>query len=664
MSRWFYPRLAISNIRKNSQTYFPYILTAIGTVMMFYIIAALANSYAVADVRGGRTLHSLLTFGSIVVGLFAIIFLFYTNSFLIKRRKKEIGLYNILGMEKKHIARMLFLENLFVAAIAIALGIVCGVLFSKLVMLALFKILGLSAPMGFEVSVPIMIITALLFGTIFTLTLVSNLRQIHLSKPIELLRGGQIGEREPKTKWLIALMGFVTLGTGYYIAQTTGDPINAIKMFFIAVVLVMIGTYCLFTAGSIWLLKVMRRNKHFYYHPRRFTNVSGMIYRMKKNAVGLANICILSTMVLVTISTTVSLYVGLEDVLRARYPRNVMVTVDYTGDAVINTIQSTIADLLEEHSLEPKNAVGYRYLSFAVAQHDNQFITDRSYTGPFSVSMLYFIPVSDYNRLTNQAITLGDDEALLYVSRTSYPYDTLTVCDRTFTIKAKLDDFLGNGTNAANIYASYFLIVKDMNVVNAIYQEQIKAYEEFASNIKYFAGFDMDSSFETGVALHRELKAKLNQALGNSRIFTLESAAEAKDDFLSLYGGLFFLGIFLGLLFVLAAILIIYYKQITEGYDDQQRYQIMQKVGMSQEEVKQTIKMQVLMVFFIPLLMAAIHVGFAFKVITLLLAIFNLTNIALFAWCTVATLVIFGVFYALVYLRTARVYYRIVSLSN
>lgn len=663
MNNWFYSRLALSNIRKNSQTYVPYILAASLTIMMFYIIAALSTSNELIK-QNGFTLSTILSLGTVIVGFFAVIFLFYTNSFIIKQRKKEIGLYNILGMEKKHIARMMLMENFYVALIAITLGIALGILFSKLVVLMLFKIVSFDVPTGFEISVKMIIVTIVLFCCIFALTLITNLYQIHLAQPIELLRGGQTGEREPRTKWLLMLIGAVSLGSGYYIALTRDNPLSALKMFFFAVILVMIGTYCLFTAGSIGLLKMLRRNKRFYYQPRHFINISGMIYRMKKNAVGLANICILGTMVLVTISTTVSLYVGFEDVMRARYPRNMIITANYSGEKVKALIRSTTADVLKNKRLEPFNILEYRYLPLSASQNGSVFLADRSSSLDFQASMLYFIPLEDYNRMANQSLALADDEVLIYAEHVPYPYTTLTVFDQTFTIKDRLNQLFIDGTEELNITTSYYLIVKDLNVLKDFYERKQQAYGSLASPISYVFGFDIDTSDEEGVSLHWQLKNKLISVLGNTGAFRLESAAEARHDFYSLYGGLFFLGIFLGLLFLLAAVLIIYYKQITEGYDDQQRFQIMQQMGMSQDEVKQAIRTQVLMVFFIPLIMAAVHVAFAFKVIRQLLALFSLTNAALFAGCTAATLLVFALLYTVVYIRTARVYYRIVSIRN
>lgn len=319
MNSSIYGKLALTNLKNNRKTYIPYILTAVLTVMMYYIMDGLSRNSTIGD----QSLHLILVYARGVIIIFAIIFLFYTNSFLIKRRKKEIGVYNILGMGKRHIARMLIVETLVTAAASIGIGIISGTIFGKLMYLVLLKLLHYDIRMDFEVSADTLMYTLVFFLAIFIMTLVYNLFQIKISNPVELLHGGSQGEKEPKTKWLMTVFGVIALGTGYFIAITVDQPLAAIQAFFVAVVCVILGTYALFTAGSVALLKALRRNKKFYYQTKHFSAVAGMIYRMKQNAVGLANICILSTMVLVMISTTISLYVGMEDVLRTRYPREV-----------------------------------------------------------------------------------------------------------------------------------------------------------------------------------------------------------------------------------------------------------------------------------------------------------------------------------------------------
>ncbi len=662
MNSFFYPKLAATNIKKNSKIYIPYILTGIGTVMMYYIIYALSVNTGLKTMVGGGQLQLVLSLGSNVIAFFSVIFLFYTNSFLIKGRKKEFGLFNILGMEKKHIGIIMFFETLYVALISLFLGVLLGILFSKFTFLLLLKILTFPVQMGFQVSLPAIISTLLLFTVIFTLTLLNSLRLVHLSKPIELLKGGNVGEREPKTKVLLAIIGLITLGVGYYIALTTEEPLSALVLFFLAVILVIIGTYCLFTAGSIAFLKLLRRNKSYYYKTKHFISISGMMYRMKQNAVGLANICILSTAVLVMLSTTVSLYAGSEEVMRTRYPRNIMVTSNDLSENYISGVVSAYESVLEKHQLKASNLLDYRYISFTAKEEGNNFTTDRAIgdigNASTSIRSLYFVPLEDYNRLMNTTLSLEDDEVFIYANRSDYKESTLNVFDKTFKVKGSLNSFIGDGSDSMLMISSYYIVVKDISIVEDISTKQAEVYGDNKSLPTFYLGFDLDVSREEHLAVYEDLKAALRIDYPYSYV---ESVEESRNSFYSFYGGLFFLGIFLGLLFMMATVLIIYYKQISEGYDDKDRFEIMQKVGMSHEEIKTTIRSQVLTVFFLPLVTAGIHIAFAFKFITKILAVLNLHNITLFAWCTAAVILVFALFYGVIYTLTARSYYRIVS---
>lgn len=662
MNRYFYPKLAATNLKKNAQTYLPYILTCIGTVMMYYIMVFLAKNEGLEQMAGGSALKSILSLGSYVIAFFSVLFLFYTHSFVIKRRKKEFGLFNILGMEKRHIAKVLVFETLYVAAISLGAGLAGGILLSKLIFMVLLKILHFEVSLDSAASGPALAASLILFGIIFLLTLLNTLRQIHLAQPVELLKGGQTGEREPKTKWPLVVAGSLCLGGGYYISLTTKYPLAALTHFFIAVLLVIIGTYCLFTAGSIAVLKLLRRNRRYYYQTRHFTTVSGMMYRMKQNAAGLANICIMSTAVLVMISTTVSLYMGMENILSTRYPRNIMITSSLTDSQTPDGMRETVRKVLAGQHLESDHIQDYRYLRMTGARQGDTLITDAAkIPSDYSreiMKKLYFIPLEDYNRNVGQRDSLDENEILLYSSRGQYDQDTLTVLNRTFTVKQKVNAFLENGADAASNAGCYFIVVKDMNVLKALFEAWQAGKGAPSFSYTHYLGFDLDVADQTILSTQRELSAALQTDYPDNQV---ESVAEGKTQFFSLYGGLFFLGIFLGLLFIMATMLIIYYKQVSEGYDDRERFKIMQKVGMSRAEVKQSIRSQVLTVFFLPLVTAGIHVAFAFPIITKLLEVFNLTDTGLFAWCTAGTVLVFALFYTLVYGLTARVYYRIVS---
>lgn len=660
MNKLFYQKLAATNIKKNSQTYIPYILTSIGTVTMFYIMKALSVNKGLDMMHGSDSLKSLLSMGSFVVALFSLIFLFYTNSFLIKRRKKEFGLFNILGMEKKHLSQIMFFETLYIAVISLGAGLIGGILLSKLMYLVLLKLLNFAVPMGYDISLSAIVSTLILFGIIYGLTFINNVRQIHLAKPIELLKGGQVGEKEPKTKWLLTLIGLVCLGSGYYIALTTESPIAALNKFFIAVLLVIAGTYCLFTAGSIALLKLLRKNKTYYYKTKHFTSVSGMMYRMKQNAVGLANICILSTAVLVMLSTTVSLYLGMEDVLRTRYSRNVIISSSDISDNYLDGVWNTTNNVLKKYNAKAENVLQYRYLSLVTRQDGNTFTNGRGKMTEITseISVLYFVPLEDYNAMNNTSFTLKKDEILLYSSRNDYKDHTLSVFDQTFTVNETLKSFTGNVSDTRDVTDSYYIIVKDTSVLDEIAAKEVDTDGNNTSYIRCFLGFDLNTDNKKAINISNDIRTSFEGNYENSHV---EAAAESEESFYAIYGGLFFLGIFLGALFIMATVLIIYYKQISEGYDDKERFEIMQKVGMSHEEIKKSIRSQVLTVFFLPIVTAGIHIAFAFKVITKLLVILNLNNVTLFAWCTAGTMLVFAVFYGIIYTMTARVYYKIVS---
>ncbi|MGI6149537.1 MAG: FtsX-like permease family protein [Limnochordia bacterium] len=655
-----YLKLAVQGIKRNSQAYLPYLGACLTMVMMFYLILFLAVNPGLDPMTGGRTIQLLLNLGCIVVAFFAVIFLFYTHNFLIRQRKKELGLYHILGMEKHHLARILTWETVLTAGLSVALGLAAGVLLSKLMLLLLLKLLGVPAPIGFVVPGYAVATTLKLFGGIFLAIYLNTLRQVYRLLPIELLRASQVGEREPKSRWLLAVLGGISLGIGYYMALTIVHPLDALVYFFIAVIFVMIGTYLLFVAGSIAFLKLLRANRRVYYRPKWFVIIAGMIYRMKQHGAGLANICILSSMVLVTLSTTVSLYVGSEDALQVGYPREVMIRAASHLETDVQWVQVQTREILDRHQVKGSNWVEYRMISFPVARDGHRF-WPRPDAGPsYSADTLTlnFITLEDYNRLVEEPVVLADQEVLVYSNRSAYTYSSLHLFDREFVVKERLDQLPGGGLSSTQVFAAYYVVVKDRQVLEEIRQQAL-AEQAKAVTAQYLLGFDLDASREQALAVFRDLRGVLEQ---NKVLFVRAQSREAdREEFYFLYGGLFFLGLYLGLLFILGTVLIMYYKQITEGYEDRRRYRIMQQVGMSRQEVQQTIGTQVLAVFFLPLVAAGVHVAFAFKMVTKLLTVLNLTNVPLFALCTVLTFLAFALFYTLVYLATARVYYRLVA---
>lgn len=650
MSSRIYAKLAVTNIKNNGKTYVPFMLTAVLTVMMYYMMDTLARN----DSIGNRNVTTVLFLTIPVMTLFSLIFLFYTNSFLIRRRKKEIAVYNILGMGKGHIGRMLTVETLIIWAVSLVLGILGGMVFGKLMHLLLLRILQYDVGIRFHISLPSILYTAVLFTFIFFLTWLYNLFQVKLANPVELLRGGNVEEREPRTKWLLALVGGLAMGVGYYLAITTERPIDAIDTFIVAVVLVIIGTYCLFIASSIAVLKALRKKKNFYYKANHFTAVSGMIYRMKQNAAGLANICILSTIVLVLISSTVSLYAGMEDILDQRFPYDYCITTaDASDPATISSIDRIVEEELSARHVEKEDGMSYRYGATAVLRQSDTAFTN-SQTVDYTVEdiqEMYFIPLEDYQKVQGDPTELAPDEVILFVTdEGSYGRDTITVNGKELKVVKELKDFRLEDKSVARVVTGWYLImpdvqsILDMGVVNGALQ--------------YSTYFDMGGSREDCLAAVQSIADRVGREVPGA---VCENRELSRENFFSLYGSLFFIGLYLGSMFLIATVLIIYYKQISEGYDDRERYQIMQKVGMGKREVRRSIRSQVLLVFFLPLVVAVIHIAVAFNVIDKLLAMLGLVNTPLFLACTAATVLVFAVFYVMVFAVTAREYYKIVN---
>mgnify|MGYP002541642225 CR=1 FL=1 len=534
--RNLYPRLAATNLKKNRRFYLPYLLACIVIVALFCIMLTLASDPYLGQMQHGGSVSQVLGFGVFIMALFSAIILFYTNSTFTKQRKREFAIYNILGMEKRHISYVLFWESLYTAAMALFFGLVAAGVFSKLLQLVLVRLIGGEATFGLNIRLMSIGYTVVFFGALFLLLLLNTIRIIHLSNPVQLLRAGSEGEREPRSKWILALLGAVCLAAGYLISLRTNVALYAIQNFFPAVILVIIGTYLTFIALSVVVLKALRKNRRYYYKTSHFATVSGLIYRMSRNAAGLASICILSTMVLVTVSTTVSLYKGLDAYAAVRWPQDMTLTL--MTDTRTNTVPDVapvlqvVDDAMTRTGLTQSNVHGYHTVQFS-ALH-----------------------------------------ALL--------------CDPAFESAAE------------------------------------------AANVQY----------------------------------TTDMRADGYPTLRSTYGGFLFLGFFLGFVFLFATVLIIYYKQVSEGYDDRGRFRIMQQVGMTPKEVKATIRTQVLLMFFLPLVTAAIHIAFAFPLIKQIVFAFGLQNVHLFLLCTLGTFGVFALLYTFVYLLTARTYYRIVRMTD
>lgn len=667
MRNSFYFRLALTNIKKHARSYVPYIITCVITIAMFYIIKSLA--FNLDKNLSSISAATSMSLGSIVVAIFAIIFLFYTNSFLLKKRKKEFGLYNILGMEKKHMSALIATESLIVSVISLVLGLIIGIALDKLIFMIVIKLLNGQSPLGFTIIPEAILHTVVLFCIIFAAILLNSVRIVYTTKTIDLLHGSNAGEKEPKTKWLLAILGVLCLCGGYTISIISKNPVSAIDLLFVAIVLVVIGTYFIFVAGITALLKLLRKNKGFYYKTSHFISVSGMIYRMKQNAVGLANICVLSTMVLVMVSTTSSLVIGMQDTINTISPYDYSISVadGKTNQQIKDDIKNTAAD----NNLKITKFVDYQYLEInADLKYNNITASDYS-TGSENPVGLIIVNQQDYNMLTNSNVRLSDDQVMMFYPN-SFPYSDLTIFDQRYKVKEsrKISDFIpGKNSIGYSIYDSYGIVVKDKSQL----QQISKYYNSFYKNSETNEYNEPNCCFyECNFNVDADLKKQLefNEIIKNSELYqgsyyhdSISSTfkSEILQVFRDTYSSLFFLGIFLSILFIMATILIIYYKQISESYDDKERYEIMQNVGMSHTEVKKTIRSQVLTVFFLPLIMAGVHVAFAFPIMSGVLSLLGLMNVTLYITCTVICFLVFALMYGIIFAVTSRLYYKTVN---
>ncbi|MGI6256783.1 MAG: ABC transporter permease [Anaerovoracaceae bacterium] len=656
MRRGFTIKLALTNIKKNRKFYLPYILASVGIISIFYIMLYLATNSGLKNLPQSGFVGIFLVLGSIIVGIFSLIFLFYINSFLMKRRNKEIGMYNILGMEKRHIARLLLVESLMTTAISVAGGLLLGILFSKVFFLAYCHLLQTNVPVSDLISVGAVFITAVVFTIFFTLILIKNQMALALSRPIDLLKGGNVGEREPKTRVIPSLLGVICLAAGYGISIRIDNPLEAVFLFFIAVILVIFGTYLLFTMVSIAVLKALRKNRNYYYKAGHFTTVSGLLFRMKQNAVGMANICILSTMVIIMISTTVCLQAGIKDIIKTIAPGDININGSISRQGQLDTMTSSyieennakIKKIAERNGISIKDVRGYTAAQLTTTYSDGIFAPAPLSKQGHMVDMVMVIPVDIYNNFTGKNITLNEGQVVTLGSNAAP--DNIRIGQREFKRIDHVDEELPNNFGGMN---QYYLVVDNLDTLEKIVEE-FNGANGF-QGIHYGGLVDVNAS-------SREINNFAKDLSQDSGLLpaTISTKQEVQNLFHSLSSGFLFMGVLLGTVFTFAAALIIYYKQISEGYYDKEKYEIMQKVGMSKKAVKASIRTQVLMVFFAPLLVAGCHMAGAFNMMRLLLNLFKLTNINLFITCCALTFILFATIYLLVYLFTAREYYKIV----
>ena len=671
MHKGIFSGLAKQNIRNNKSTYIPYIITCIFCIAMIYMMEFLRDCPTLDQaVRQADEVRMIVFTGEIVVEIFCIIFLIYSNSFLMKRRQKEIGLYNILGLERNHIGIVMFLETIITSIGSLAGGIAAGIIGSKLALLLLLKLLHIPSVLGFYISVKGIFTCLFMFGIIFLMILFLNLAKIHLSRPVELLRGNNTGEKEPAAKWLMALIGFICLGAGYYLAVTTESPIKAITIFLLAVILVMAGTYLLFTAGSIVILKFLRRRKSFYYRTGNFISISGMLYRMKQNAIGLASICILSTGVLLMISMTVSIYFGMNDIMLNRYPYDVDMSVTSISEEECQTAIEAFEKAIADNKVPVEKSVEEIYLDIVCSKNGDQILIKPTNTirNSDSVLVLSLLNQAEYERLTGISANLNDGEIFAWYP-SAVQKDSVTVDETEFTVKKWLDkNPLTCGEDAVSDNAVLVVTDEDFKKFDEMRTEMYKGVSSAPAgeDLTLHLGLDITGSetekIEFGTPVMETVKdLKKSGGLSENAWIISGIRQQEYESYYADNGSLLFIGIFLGSLFLMGTAMIIYYKQISEGYEDQKRFEIMQKVGLSRREVRSSVRRQILMVFFLPLLMAMLHITMAFPMIRRMLLLFGMTNTKLFIGCTAGTVLIFAVVYGLIYLMTARSYYHIVE---
>lgn len=680
MKKAFVPKLALEGIRKNRRMYLPYLLTWILMVAMFYIICYLSQP-SVLEMIGRSSSGSteiVLRFGTYVVALFALIFLFYTNSFLLRRRKKEFGLYNILGMDKRGISRIFLWETQMIFVVSLIAGILAGIALSKLAELTLSKLISGIASFSFTISWRAIFYTAVLFAGIFVLILLSGLFQVRRLSPMELLRSESFGERPPKANWFLGLLGVLILGLAYYLSVSIKNPVEALLLFFVAVLLVIGATYLIFIAGSVLLCRILQKRKRYYYKKAHFVSVSSMAYRMKRNGAGLASICILLTMVLVMISSTTCLYFGAEGSLHTQYPNEFILEVsgyDDTLEAVtpenIDAYRSAITGLLQSEGVEPKNLSDFSYLGVAGSLKGNTLqleADDASVDAYDTLTAVFIISAEDYERWSGKTVSTEPGQALAWGKQIKKLPQSLELGGQHFElIKTEEATEISNGSMLQG-FANLYLVVEDYDGVTQAIRDYLMQTSGEIPETTWHLGFDTGLSKEEQLDLYEKVSDTLYDTLSRQNLNAFGCRCEAleaqREEFYGAYGGFFFLGILLSIVFLIAAVLIIYYKQISEGYEDQSRFEIMQRVGMTKKDIRKSINSQMLTVFFLPITMAVLHLVCAFPMIRKLLSLFGLLDTKLLILTTGISVLVFAAFYAIVYRITSNVYYSIVSGAN
>lgn len=675
MKLGLYPKIAADGIRKNGRLYVPYIGTCILMIAVFYIMHLLGYSDMLQNFEGAGTAKDILQFGAAIMAIFGTIFLFYTQSTLIKGRMKEFGLYNVLGMNRVNLGRILFFETAIIWIISMAGGLVVGIGLSKLAELGFMKMIGSSASYQFTISADSIVATLLIYSFIFLLIYFNALRQIWFTKTINLIHTDKVGEKPPKANWVVGTLGFIILLAGYILAIKIEQPMSALMVFFVAVILIIIGTYLVLIAGSVVLCRLLQKNKKYYYKTNHFVSVSSMAYRMKRNGAGLASICILLTMILVMISSTSALYFNREETLRNHYPDQLNILVSgYGYNEEYNEIKVGLkADVLkktEEYNTAVSNEIEFADYVLAGYYTNGKVDIDINPMEELNldydnVVQVYFFDIDDYNRMCGANETLSAGEALIGVEGNINIGDEFMVGDQKFTVAKRTDFMSGNLKHSvvSLIVTTLFVVVDDLDEVAAYYKDKIDPTGipmlQWSWNYMFDTTLDVDGQMALSSVLNDELTAKAKEA--GLRRGDCASREYQRNDFVKTFGGLFFLGILLSIIFMVSCVLIIYYKQISEGIEDQSRFEIMQKVGMTKDNIKKSINSQMLTVFLVPILFAAAHLATVLPMVNKLLLLFGHNNLPLLLISAGLSFLACGIFYAVTYKLTSNAYYKIVS---
>lgn len=654
------PRMAVSNIRKNTTTYLPYI--GISTFAMFtYFVfdLILKNDIMYTLPKGGYTLM-LVYIGFGLLGIIMVPFLYYTNSFLIKRRKKELGLYSMLGLEKKHIGIMMFWESLIVYVFVCAGAIVLGLVFSRLIFLLLLNLAKMQVNVEFTVSPKAITDSLLFYAFITALNLTVNLIQVGKANPVELMSDSRKGEKEPRHILPLSIIGVCAMAAGYYTALSSKLANQVFMDFFLAVFLVIIGTYFLFTSGSIALLRFLKRRKKFYYRPEHFVTVSGMLYRMKKNAASLSNICVFSTMVIITAVCTVVVYLDMDTIVSSNFRRVFEITCFGNAATDAPALRQDVTALAEENHVALEDEFLFDSIELHTRKEENSFLfwdgTGNMYT---EMETVLLMSQDEYELMTGTSVALASDEALIYSSGPDFAMDTICFEALEYQVKEELYECgISRKTPNSAFSNTYLAVLPDKEQVEKVCSAFLV---DSAQSHTYFYGFNIQGEDADTDAFSAALGQRLNTVPGFAG-YNDHRAGMA--DQRSMYGGLLFIGIFFGLIFLICLLIIMYYKQLTEGFEDQKNFEVMQQVGMSDGEIRRTIRTQISMVFGLPLLGAIIHTAVGMRMVYMLLGAIGFFESTLLIACTAAGCLVFALVYSFSYRRTSMAYYRIVRQMN